>query len=135
MEIDEQLRSTSDRMLETLEQLHLLEIEKRSLAPGSRRFQKLAREVERLADSMVAHAEKQAELADEAAESAQPLPPIEGVPRDVTTILAEWREAERRATAAHPGSADEISARADVDRLRAEYQRAHRVASRREERR
>jgi hypothetical protein len=131
MDIDEQLRSTSDRILETLEQLQLLETEKRSLVPGSRRFQKLAREVERLADSMVAHAEEQTELANEAAELGQPAPPIDEQPRDVTTILAEWREAERHTTATHPGSADEISARADVDRLRAEYQRAHRAASRR----
>ena len=132
MEIDEQLRSTSDRMLETLEQLHLLETEKRTLAPGSRRFQNLAREVERLADSMVAHVEKQTELGNEGAESGATLPSIDARPRDVTTILGEWRDAERRATAALPQSADEAAAQADVDRLRAEYQRAHRAASRRE---
>lgn len=132
MEIDEQLRSASDRMLDTIEQLHVLETEKRSLTPGSRRFQKLAREVERLADSMVAHAEEQAELGVEAAESGAPVPPMDSAPRDVTTILAEWRDAERRASATHPQSAERAAAHADVDRLRAEYQRAHRAASRRE---
>jgi hypothetical protein len=131
MDIDEQLRSTSDRILETLEQLQLLETEKRSLVPGSRRFQKLAREVERLADSMVAHAEEQTELANDAADSGQALPPVAETPRDVTTILADWREAERRAAAVDAQSAAGAAAHADVDRLRAEYQRAHRAASRR----
>jgi hypothetical protein len=131
MGIDEQLRSTSDRMLETLEQLHSLETEKRSLVPGSRRFQKLAREVERLADSMVAHAEEQAELGNEAAESGHSPSPNAETPRDVTTILAEWRDAERRAAAVDAQSAAGAAAHADVDRLRAEYQRAHRAASRR----
>lgn len=135
MEIDEQLRSTSDRMLEILEQLHVLETEKRSVAPGSRRFQKLAREVERLADTVVAHAEDQTELGNEAVESGRSLPPIAETPRDVTTILAEWRDAERRASSMDPESGDGAAAHADVDRLRAEYQRAQRAASRREAKR
>ena len=47
------------------------------------------------------------------------------------TILADWRDAERRAAGAVAGSAEEKAARADVDRLRAEYQRAHVLASER----
>ncbi len=131
MEIDEQLRSTSDRMLETLEQLHLLETQKRSVAPGSRRFQKLAREVERLADTVVEHAEEQSALGNEAAESGRSLPPIAETPRDVTTILAEWRDAERRAVALDAQSGDGAATHAEVDGLRAEYQRAQSAASRR----
>lgn len=134
MEIDERLRSTSDQMLETIEQLRVVEIEKRELLPGSQRFQKLAREAERLANTVIDHAEDQAEMGTEASErlveTGDVVPPIDETPRDVATILGEWRDAERRASAAAAGSPDEETARADVDRLRGEYQRAHRAASR-----
>ena len=51
--------------------------------------------------------------------------PIEAIPpRDAADILAEWRQAERRLNAAQPGTAEEDAARADIDRLRAEYSRA-----------
>jgi hypothetical protein len=121
-------------VLETIEQLRVVETKKRALLPGSRRFQKLAREAERLANTVIAHAEEQAEMGTEAAERltevGEVVPPINETPRDVATILGEWREAERRASAAPAGSAEGAAARADVDRLRAEYQRAHRAASR-----
>ncbi len=115
MEIDEQLRSASDQMLEAIEQLRALEAEKRAIAPSSRRFQKLAREIERLADTLVTHAEEQSELGAEAAlrhaESGEVVAPIAETPRDVTTILAEWRDAERRSSVTDPGSADGEAAR------------------------
>jgi hypothetical protein len=53
---------------------------------------------------------------------------VDAPPRDVTTILSEWRDAERRQSTAVAGSAEETAARDDVDRLRAEYQQAHRAA-------
>lgn len=64
-----------------------------------------------------------------ASDNGEPAAPIDEKQRDVTTILNEWREAERRASSAVAGSADERVARADVDRLRAEYQRAHGAAA------
>lgn len=135
MEIEEQLRSTSDQMLETIEQLRSVEAEKRTVAPDSRQFQKLAREVERLADTVIEHAETQTDLGAEAAEQAavtgQVVAPINSTPRDVNAILGDWREAERRAAAAEAGSEEAAKARADVDRFRAEYQRAQRVSGRR----
>ena len=41
--------------------------------------------------------------------------------RDAPTVLADWRDAERRLEAAHTGSSDEQEARAEIERLRAEY--------------
>jgi hypothetical protein len=45
-------------------------------------------------------------------------------------VLAEWREAERRADAAPPGSAEAREAELLVERLREEYRRAHEEARR-----
>jgi len=137
MEIEEQLRSESDSMLDAMDQLRSLEAEKRAIPPNSRRFQMLARDVERLADTVVSHAEQQTDLGEQAAErhqaTGEEAAPINAGSRDVATILGEWRDAERRASAAEAGSADEAAARADVDRLRHEYQQAQRSASTRED--
>jgi len=135
MKAEEQLRSTSDEVLVALEKLRELEIEKRTVSPTSPRFHTLAREVEQLADQLANTAEVQADLgqkvAQQHAEGAGAAPPIEEMPRDVSTILAEWRDAERRAITAVAGSSEETAARADVERLRGEYQRAHRTATQR----
>lgn len=134
MDMDERLRSTSDQMLENIEHLHAVESDKRVVPPGSREFKRLAREAERLANSLIAHAEAQSDLgaavAEQDAARGTATPPIDATPRDVATILAEWRDAERRAAAAEPASDDDDAARKDVLRLRDEYQRAHRAASR-----
>jgi hypothetical protein len=49
--------------------------------------------------------------------------PIRETPpkRDAVMVLAEWRAAERRLAAAPLDSAEELEARAEVDRLRLEY--------------
>jgi hypothetical protein len=137
MDTEEQLRSTSDQVLGTIERLRVLEVEKRGLPPTSRRFHKLAREVEQLADSLARRAGAQAELGEQLAtkhaQAGKSGTPIVDIERDVTTILGEWRDAERRAAAAPVGSTDKTQARADVDRLRAEYQRAHQTVTRRDE--
>jgi hypothetical protein len=137
MDTEEQLRSTSDQVLGTIDKLQALEVEKRTVPPSSRRFHKLALEVEQLAGMLVQTSVKQSDLGQQlaqehAAEGTEP-PPIEEIEREVTAILAEWRDAERRASIAEAGSADEAAARTDIDRLRDEYQRAHRAASRRRE--
>jgi len=133
MEIEEQLRSESDQMLDAIDRLRTLEGEKRIAPPNNRQFQKLAREVERLADTIVGHAETQTDLgvaaAERHAETGEGTTPIAATPRDVTTILGEWRDAERRAATAQAGSPEAMAAHDEVDRLRAEYQRAHRRAS------
>src|SRR3954451_25236454 len=127
MDTEQQLRSTSDQVLGALEKLHELEIEKRTVAPTNPRFHELAREVEQLADSLANKAEVQADLGETVAQqyeqTGETATPIAEMPRDAMAILNEWRDAERRASAMAPGSAEETAARADVDRLRGEYQR------------
>jgi hypothetical protein len=135
MKSEQQLRSASDEVLVALEKLRELEVEKRTVSPTSPRFHTLAREVEQLADQLANTAEVQADLGEKVARQheqvADPAPPIDDMSRDVSTILAEWREAERRAATAVAGSREAAAARADAERLRAEYQRAHRRASQR----
>jgi hypothetical protein len=58
--------------------------------------------------------------------------PIEAMKREVRDILADWRDAERRAGLAQPGSPDALAAAADVKRLRAEYREAFEEARQRE---
>ena len=138
MDTGGQLRSVSDELLGALEQLRALETEKRSVSPSSRRFKRLAHEVERLAESLAVTVAEQVELGDEAEEereaSGRPAVPIDEIPRDVATILAEWRDAERRLLLTAADSDEQRTARADVERLKSEYQGAHRQASTRESR-
>lgn len=133
MDTEEQLRSTSDQVLSAIEQLRELESEKRSIPPTSRRFQNLARQVEHVADKLADKAADQADLGEQLAEeqvaAGKPGTPIRDIEREMGTILAEWREAERKVAAAAPGSPEEVAARADVARLRDEYQRAQAEAT------
>ena len=123
---EQQLRSASDGVLGTLDKLHELELEKRSISPTDPRFHELAREIEQLATSLASTAEVQAQLGAKVAQKhdvvGDEAPSIEETGRDVTTILTEWREAERRVAATVAGSAAQAAAKADVSRLRAEYQ-------------
>ena len=132
---EQQLRSASDQVLATLDKLRQLELEKRTISPTDPRFQEVASEVQQLADSLASTAEVQAELGEKVAEkhdkSGAEAPAIDETQREVVTILAEWRDAERRLAAAAVGSPEEAMAQADVNRLRAEYKRAHFVASKR----
>jgi hypothetical protein len=49
MDLEQNLRTVSDDMLRTLEQLQILEIQKRAEQPGTPTFVKLAKEIEKLA--------------------------------------------------------------------------------------
>ena len=97
---EQQLRSTSDEVLDTLDKLHQLEVEKRSIPPTDPRFHELAKEVQQLADGLTSTAEVQAALGEKVAEkhdlAGNEAPAIDETPRDVMTILADWRDAERR---------------------------------------
>jgi len=66
----------------------------------------------------------------EAGSARAPEASIDETPRAIQTILADWRDAERRAIAAESGSAEAAEANALVDRLRDEYRRAHDAAAR-----
>src|SRR3954452_12178822 len=97
----------------------------------------LAAEVEQLALRVLGQSVRQRELTENArelvqAESAEaPDRSIAATPREIHTILAEWREAERKAMEAGAGSAAGRAAKQDIDRLRAEYREAHEDAKRR----
>jgi len=133
-ELEEKLRATSDEMLRVLDQLRALEAEKRSAAPGTTRFRNLTQEIERLASGIFSHARRQTEIGSLTVEAndavgQQPTPIEEVPPRDMATILSEWRDAERRLADAMPGSAEAIKAHVDAQRLRAEYRSAHEQGS------
>jgi hypothetical protein len=131
MEIESDLRLTSDRMLRTLEQLEALENEKRGLQPGTDRFQRLAVEVERLASTVYAQTHAQQLLGVRAQETVErtgvEIAPIDDAQpnRDLQLILADWRDAERRLSLAEPDSAEHALAASDIGRLRDEYHRAY----------
>jgi hypothetical protein len=101
------------------------------------RLVKIAADVETIALRVLGSTVRQRELAEDASEQAGLASPdavgqsIAEVPREIHVILAEWRDAERRATEARPESAEAAAAAAEVDRLRAEYRHAHEDALRR----
>lgn len=134
MDLEQDLRTVSDDMLRTLEQLQRLEHEKRAEDPGTPRFVRLASEIEKLAAMMFAQTNQQHSLAVEsktASELGAEIAPIKDAPaaRDVQLILAEWRDAERRLAASAMETADHAKAAADVRRLRDEYHRAYQSQS------
>jgi len=131
LEVESELRVASDRILKSLEQLDSLENEKRTLKPDSARFQTLAKEIERLAADIFAQSHAQQRLGErakvEAATTGETPASINETEkmRDISVILAEWRDAERRLTSAAADSAEHALAVADVARLRDEYQAAY----------
>ena len=136
METSQALRETSDALLRDLEVLGTLEDEKRGLAPGDPRLVELAGRVEEIAERILAGTVRQHTLTQTAnvqVERGVPNAPrtaIEDTPRPLTAVLAEWREAARRATAADPGSAEAAEAHALVGALREEYRRGYEAARR-----
>jgi hypothetical protein len=130
VELQAELRSTSDRLLHVLDQLEELENQKRLLKPSDPRFDTLAREIERLASEIFAQTHAQQKLGERAQARAESsgteLAPIEATPpRDLRVILTEWRDAERRLQLAAPDSAEHALATADSERLRDEYHSAY----------
>lgn len=125
-----ELRQTSDLFMQRLDRLHDLESRKRELPPDEAEFVRLAREIEDLARALLHTGGQQVELAEEVHHEAKRNhlavdQPIRDTPprRDAVAVLADWRAAERRLSAAPVGSDDEAGARADVERLRVEYRR------------
>jgi hypothetical protein len=119
--------------LEALEELERL---KRGLQPEDPQLVNTARRVESLARRLLGQSVRQRELTAVATDLAQsghpdaPRGPIEAMPRAIHQILADWRDAERRARDASPGSTEAESAASDVDRFREEYRAAHDSARR-----
>jgi hypothetical protein len=128
------LRETSDALLRDLEILSTIEEEKRQLEPGDPRLVQLASRIEEIAQRVLVGSVRQRQLTEvvitqvEAGSPDAPEAPIEDTRRPMQAILADWRDAERQAAAAAPGSADAAEAEALVNRLRDEYRRAHEAA-------
>lgn len=139
MSIEPELHATSDALLDSLDRLRALEQEKRDLPIGSPRLIELAEQIERLAATVLGTSATQVDLAKEAVAETKtrgldPNTTIEEMasrPRDVHTVLSEWREAERRLGLADGGSTEATRLRADIELLREEYRRAHDAAARR----
>ena len=131
------LRQTSDALLRDLDVLVTIEEEKRSLDPGDPRLVELAARIEEIARRVLDSTTRQHDLTRVANRQVAagspdaPELPIDAVPRPIQAILADWRDAERRAAAAEDGSADAAEAAALVERFRMEYRAAH-EATRRE---
>lgn len=130
------LRETSDALLRDLDVLVQIEEEKRGLEPGDPRLVELAERIDQIALRILGGTTRQADLTKlanaqvAAGSSAAPESSIDATPRSIPAILTEWRDAERRAAAATPGSADALEAEAFVQRLREEYRQAQDAARR-----
>jgi hypothetical protein len=127
------LRTTSDALLRDLEVLGALEDEKRTIEPGDPRLVDLAAQIESIAKRVLSGSVRQRRLTEVSSDQVRddapgaPSTSIEDTPRQPSAILAEWRNAERRLTAADPTSAEWTEADALVDLLREEYRRASRA--------
>ena len=131
METGHALRETSDALLRDLDILVTIEEENRSLEPGDPRLVELAERIEEIARRVLRGTERQHDLSrvvngQVAADSpGAPDTSIDDTVRPIQAVLADWRDAERRASAAEPGSAEAAEANALVDSLREEYRRTH----------
>lgn len=131
VETGDALRETSDALLRDLDVLARIEEEKRSLEPGNPRRMELAARIEEIAKRVLVGTTRQRDLTRVAHRQVRtgapgaPEASIDETVRPMAAILADWRDAERRAASAAAGSADAAEANALVDRLRNEYRRAH----------
>jgi len=135
LEAGDALRETSDALLRDLDVLVTIEEEKRSLEPGDPRLVTLAERIEEIARRVLQGTERQHDLtrvvnAQVAADlPSAPEASIDDTIRPIQAVLVDWRDAERRAAAATPGSAEAAEANALVQSLREEYRQAHEKAA------
>src|SRR5829696_8583063 len=99
------LRATSDALQRDLQALGALEEEKRALLLDDPRLTELASQIEDIAGRVLARTTTQKDLTEAAVASGSP-GTIETTRRPAGDILAEWRDLERRADVARPGSAE-----------------------------
>jgi hypothetical protein len=130
METGDALRVTSDALLRDLDVLITIEEEKRTLEPGDPRLVDLAARIEDIAQRVLAGTSRQHQLTKlvnaqvDAGDAGAPSATIDETVRPVSAILADWREAERVASLAAPGSAEQAQASSMAARFREEYRRA-----------
>jgi len=132
------LRATSDALLSDLDALQALEQEKRAIQPGDPQLVRIAARIEQLASRVLGTSIEQYRLTEsvqQLVETGSPDAPdtaIEDTRREMRVILADWRDAERRAELAQAGSPEALAAASDIDRLRLEYREAFQEARRRD---
>jgi hypothetical protein len=127
-----ELRATSDLLLLDLDALGQLEEQKRLTPHGDPKLVDLAARIEEIAGRLLQGSRRQRELTETVTEAAEAgaveeTSTIDAL-RSVSAILADWREAERVAGEAAPGSRERADAQAMADRFREEYRRAFEVA-------
>jgi len=125
MSVPNDLRATSDALLRDLEALGVLEDEKRTLPFDDPRLVEIAEQVEAIAGRILARTERQTILSRAVADEPASGSTIEDVRRPLATILAEWREVERRGADAPDGSAEAAEIEVLSLRLRQEYREAY----------
>ncbi len=129
------LRATSDALIADLDELSRLEREKRILRLDDPRLEDISERIEALAARVLTSTAVEQDLSEAAREEAiagSPSAPEQSIdetpPRELHTILDEWRAAERRAAQAAPRSSEAARAALEVQRLRTEYRRARQRA-------
>ena len=129
-----EFRATTDQLLEILDELRSMELEKRSQEVGSPAFVATAVRAADQGRLAFRWTQLQLEMANEAAaklargEQAPNVHLVEVIPRPLDRVLAMWREAQIRLEIARPGSPEAAEAVDAIERLREEYQAGHRVA-------
>jgi hypothetical protein len=119
-----------------LDALQALEQEKRTIEPGDPQLVRIAAKIEQLASRVLGTSVEQYRLTErvqQLVETGSPDAPdtaIEDTRREMRVILADWRDAERRAGLAQAGSPEALAAASDIDRLRLEYREAFSAARR-----
>jgi hypothetical protein len=126
------LRVASDALLRDLEALLLLEEQKRGMPANDPGLIDLAQQVREIAGRVLERTDKQLELTEAVVADPAAVAPISKTPRTPASILAEWRELERRAQDAPEGSAERTEIEVLASRLRDEYREAY-AAARRDE--
>jgi hypothetical protein len=130
-----QLRATSDTLLLDLQTLADLEDLKRGTPHGDATLVELATRIEELAQRVLAGSRRQRELTESISEAVDSgelgaSETIETTARTASAILADWRDAERAAIDAAPGSRERSEAEIKVAGFREEYRGAFEAARR-----
>jgi len=124
----EALRVTSDALLRDLEVLQLLEEQKRRLPADDPALVDVAQQVREVAERVLARSNEQVQLTQGVLADPSAVAPIVRTARTPASILAEWRELERRAQGAPEGSAERTEIEVLASRLREEYRDAYEAA-------
>jgi hypothetical protein len=124
-ELEHRVRATSDGLVLALEELSMVEDQKRRVPPGDPRFLRYAQAVRETAIEVLRLSEAEEGLASDLAVDTRvaAMRAIEDtLPRaPLARILEEWRDVERQLEASQPGSPTSEALIPRFNALRAEY--------------